>query len=50
MDGKEIVCAAFYKEMGEVSNLVRVAQWLKMVEFVEQQESERLPSYKDTQR
>jgi len=47
MEGKEIVCATFYKEMGEVSNLVRVAQRLKMVEFVEQQESERLPSYKD---
>jgi len=36
--------------MGEVSNLVRVAQRLKMVEFVEQTNTEKLITYKEMQR
>jgi hypothetical protein len=34
---EEIVCSAFYNKIGYKSQMVRIAQRLNMVEFVEQE-------------
>lgn len=35
MEGKDVVCRSFYDKMGGVSQLVRIAERLDMVEFVD---------------
>lgn len=45
IEGREIVCATFYKTIGHISQMVRIAGRLRAVEFVEQPESEKLATY-----
>lgn len=46
-EGKDIVCNTFYNQLGHVSQMVRIAQRLNMIEFVEQPEAEKLPTYEE---
>lgn len=41
----DVVCKSFYDKLGFVSQMVRIAQRLNAVEFVEQPKSEKLPTY-----
>lgn len=41
----DVVCKSFYDKLGYVSQMVRIAQRLNAVEFVEQPENEKLPTY-----
>lgn len=47
MGGDDICCNTFYERMGHMSQLVRIAQRLDVVEFVDQPDSEKLPPHKD---
>lgn len=47
---EEIICHKFYKELGQHSQAIRLAERLKMVGFVPQEDTERLPSYNDINR
>lgn len=47
MDGKEVVCRTFYDRLGQHSQMVRIAERLGMIRFVEQLDSEKLPTYKE---
>lgn len=49
MRDEDVCCKTFYDELGHTVNLIRIAQRLNMVEFVEQPDTERLPSYKEQQ-
>ena len=40
-----VVCKSFYDKLGYVSQMVRIAQRLNAVEFVEQPKNEKLPTY-----
>ncbi|HEY9364053.1 MAG TPA: hypothetical protein VIQ00_12365 [Chitinophagaceae bacterium] len=45
IEDKEIVCATFYKTLGYKSQMVRIAQRLNMIEFIDQPDCEKLPTY-----
>lgn len=47
INDEEILCKTFYDNFGHVSQMVRISERLGMVEFVEQPENERKPSYND---
>ena len=47
MSGDEIICSKFYNTLGCESQMVIIAQRLNMIEFVEQEDSEKLPTYKE---
>ena len=46
-EGKDIVCNTFYEKLGHVSQMIRIAGRLNMIQFVDQPESEKLPTFKD---
>lgn len=50
MDGKEIVCKSFYDKFGHVSQMVRIAERMNMVEFVAQSDHEKLMTDKEMNR
>jgi len=45
--GDEVVCSKFYKTIGYKSQMVRIAQRLNALEFVDQDDSKKLPTYKE---
>jgi hypothetical protein len=47
MNGEEIVCKKFFDSMGHVSQLVRIAERLNALEFVDQPKSDKLPSFEE---
>lgn len=47
IQGKDIVCKTFFDKLGHVSQMVRIAGRLGMIEYVDQTESEKLPTYKE---
>jgi alpha-D-ribose 1-methylphosphonate 5-triphosphate synthase subunit PhnL len=48
MDGdEEIVCKTFFDTVGHKSQMVRIAQRLNALEFVEQSDTEKLPTFKE---
>lgn len=47
IEEKEIICKKFYDSFGYKSQMVRIAQRLNFIEFIEQSDSEKLPSYKE---
>lgn len=47
MNDEDIVCRFFYDKFGHVSQMIRIAERLNAVEFVEQPASEKLPSYNE---
>jgi len=44
-NGSEIVCKNFYDTLGHRSQMVRIAHRLNMVEFINQTDSEKLPTH-----
>ena len=44
-DGEDILCKTFFDTLGHVSQMVRIAERLNMIQFVAQPESEKLPTY-----
>jgi hypothetical protein len=47
MNGEEVVCSKFFNTIGYRSQMVRIAQRLNCLEFVEQSDTEKLPTYKE---
>lgn len=47
MDDQEILCKTFFDKLGHHSQMVRIAQRLDMIEFVDQPEHEKLPTYNE---
>lgn len=47
IDDKEIVCKTFYDKLGHISQMIRIAERLNSVEFVEQPEHEKLITHKE---
>lgn len=48
IDEKDIVCKTFFDKLGHVSQMIRIAERLNMVQFVEQPISKKLPTYNET--
>lgn len=47
MNEQEVVCKTFYDKLGHISQMIRIAERLNAVEFIEQPEAERLTSYSE---
>ena len=47
MNGEEVVCSNFFNTIGHKSQIVRIAQRLNALEFVNQSDSEKLPTFKE---
>jgi len=47
MKDEEVVCKKYYDTLGYKSQLVRIAQRLGAIEFVEQTDLKKLPTYKE---
>jgi cystathionine beta-lyase family protein involved in aluminum resistance len=45
MNGEEIVCKTFFDKLGHQSQMIRIAERLNAVQFVEQNNNEKLISY-----
>ncbi len=45
IEEKQIVCKTFFDKFGHVSQMVRIAERLDAIEFIEQPESEKLKPY-----
>ncbi len=45
MNGQEIVCKTFFDKLGHRSQMIRIAERLNAVQFVEQNNTEKLKSY-----
>lgn len=46
IQNKEICCHKFYKELGHVSQIIRIAERLNAIEFVDQIDKTKLIPYK----
>lgn len=47
MKGEDVCCRTFYDKMGHISQSIRMAERLRVVEFVDQEDTEKLPTYKE---
>lgn len=47
INGENVCCKTFYDTLGFYSQLIRIAQRLNMIEFVDLPDEEKLPSYND---
>jgi hypothetical protein len=45
INGEEIVCKTFFDELGRQSQMIRIAERLNSVQFVEQENKEKLIPY-----
>ena len=45
MRGEDVCCKNFYDKLGHTSKMVRIAQRLNDVQFLEQPKSEKLPTH-----
>jgi hypothetical protein len=45
MNGEEIVCKTFFDKLGHQSQMIRIAERLNVVQFVEQNNTEKLKSF-----
>lgn len=45
MKKESVMCKKFYDSFGDQSQLVRIAERLGVIEFVEQEDSEKFPTY-----
>lgn len=46
-EDKDVCCKTFYDKLGHISQMVRIAERLNMVEFIEQPEHEKLTTYNE---
>lgn len=44
---EEVVCKKFFDTIGYKSQMVRIAQRLNVLEFIEQSDTKKLPTYKE---
>lgn len=44
---KEIVCKTFFDKFGHHSQMIRIAERLNMIEYVEHTDQEKLPTYNE---
>ena len=47
--GEGVCCKKFYDDMGHVSQMIRIAERLNVVEFVEQPDNKKLITYREMQ-
>lgn len=47
MRDEDVCCKNFYDRLGHISQMVRIAQRLNAVQFVEQPEFEKLPTHRE---
>lgn len=48
MEGnEEIVCSKFFNELGDKSQLIKIAKRLDAIEFIEQKDSDKLITFKE---
>lgn len=47
INNDDAMCKNFYDSFGHYSQLLRIVERLGVVEFIDQKDSERLPSYDD---
>ena len=47
INGEDILCKTFFDTLGSHSQMVRIANRLNMIEFVEQPEHDKLPTHKE---
>ena len=45
MNGKDICCKSFYDKLGHKSQMVRIAERLNAVKYVDQPDSKKLPTF-----
>ena len=45
IEGQEILCKTFFDKLGHHSQMVRIAERLNMIEYVEQPQQKKLPTY-----
>ena len=48
MKGEEVICKTFFDKFGHYSQMVRIAERLKMLKYVPQVDSEKLPTHAET--
>lgn len=46
----DVICKKFYDELGGFSQMIRIAKRLNAIEFVDQKESQKLPSWAEMER
>lgn len=46
---EDVCCKTFYDKLGHISQMIRIAERLDMIQEIEQEESERLPSWSEMQ-
>jgi len=49
MNGDEVVCKKFFDKMGYKSQMVRIAERLNAIEYIEQSDTKKLTTYKEMQ-
>lgn len=47
MNGEDILCKTFFDKLGHKSQMVRIAERLNMIEFVDQPDHDKLLTYKE---
>ena len=47
MNGEEIVCNNFFETLGHKSQMIRIAQRLNSLEFVEQTDNKKYPTFQE---
>lgn len=47
IEGKDILCKTFFDKLGHHSQMVRIAERLNMIEYVEQPNQDKLPTYSE---
>ena len=47
INDEQIVCRKFYNIFGHFSQMIRIAQRLGLIKIVEQEDSEKLPTYSE---
>lgn len=50
MEGGNTCCKGFFDKFGDLAKNIRMAKWLDAVEWVEQNDSKKLPTYKEMQK
>lgn len=50
MKDGQVVCRTFFDKLGHISQMIRIAERLNAIEFVEQSDHEKLPTYSETKK
>lgn len=48
MNNEEILCKTFFDKLGHHSQMVRIAGRMNMIQYVDQPDAEKLPTYNET--